>query len=179
MVLEGEEHQYIFEGFNSLSNLSYVADFYHFEEDDHVVMKRAFTDKIAHLQVSERMATNFADVLSDESDNLDTKVDSQTGEVAFVVSGRGHARSGSPIERHVGRNVHVEFQVKNKQDDSDEEVILSKQEMFLNQKTCVFTDFDCWRNELADSQGYRFGSAQIQQNRKKGPKSISSSFRRH
>ncbi len=151
MVLEGEEHQYIFEGFNSLSNLSYVADFYHFQEDDHVVMKRAFTDKIAHLQVSERMATNFADVLSDESDNLDTSVDSQTGEVAFIVSGRGQARSGSAIEQNVGRTVHVEFQVKNKQDNSDEDVILSKQEMFLNQKTCVFTDFDCWRSAIADN----------------------------
>ncbi|CAG5096144.1 Oidioi.mRNA.OKI2018_I69.XSR.g14489.t2.cds [Oikopleura dioica] len=151
MVLEGEDHEYVFEGFNALSNLSFVADFYYFQEDDHVIMKRAFTDKIEHLQVSERMATNFADVLSEESDNLDTSVDTATGEVAFVISGRGQQRSGSiaPTEL-VGRTVHVEFEVKNKQDDSAEEVILSKQEMFMNQQTCVFSDPDCWRSPTAD-----------------------------
>jgi hypothetical protein len=52
MVIDGEEHTYEFEGFGALSNLTYNADFFHFAENDHVVMSRDFTDQIKDVQVS-------------------------------------------------------------------------------------------------------------------------------
>ena len=147
MVLDGEKHTYQFEGFDSLSNLTYKADFMHFSEGDHVVMSRSFSDQINYAQVSARSDTVFADALTEQSENLETMLDPNSGEVAYVVSGKGSERS---TQNPLGRNVHIDFLVQNNEMTTEEQQA-SILEQFQNQQSCVYSDKDCWF--IADDSG--------------------------
>ena len=145
VVLDGEEHTYEFEGFNSLSNLTYSAEFFHFQEDNHIIMTRKFTDKISHAQVSDRTgerSTNPLTVM--QNNNLDMYLNDNTGDISYIISGKDTGMRSGGI--NPGTNVKVEFVARN--DDvtmtSEKETL---QEQFLNQVSCVWSDTECWATE--------------------------------
>lgn len=150
VILDGYEHSYEFDGFDTLSNLTYNAAFEGFQEDDHAVMTRRFSDKIGEVKIDQyETGERSASILTQaDNKNYDYFVDNDTGDVSYLVSGANNgAKSGG---FNPGPVIQVEFAVKNSVADAfDEEEQLSMQEQFQTQLNCLWSDAACWRQDTA------------------------------
>merc|ERR1712106_662598 len=148
MILDGYEHSYEFDGFDTLSNLTYKAAFESSQEDDYAMMKRRFTDKIGEVQTDEYMTgERSASILSGPNNkNYDYFVDNDTGDVAYMISGSESGAKSGGI--NPGPLIRVEFAVKNTASDAlTEEEQMSMEEQFQSQLNCLWSDDACWRQD--------------------------------
>ena len=149
MVLSGEQHTYEFDGFDTLSNLTYSAAFQSFQDTDRVIMKRRFADKIGQVETNEfNTGERSATILTNENKNYDYFVDNDTGDVSYMVSGSENGARSGGIDP--GPLIRVEFSVKNAAtSEYDEYEQLSLEEQFENQINCLWSDSACWRVDTA------------------------------
>ncbi|XP_022097673.1 fibrocystin-L-like isoform X1 [Acanthaster planci] len=106
-LIDGDNYNMIFENVDHVTNISYTARFYNFDDGDYVLINHNFTqrpDKFATIGIIENSTESVPTYAANE--NGDWHFENETRILTYIVSGKGES---GPVNRDVDLDVYQCF----------------------------------------------------------------------